>query len=162
VCILDLDYHHGDGTQLIFRDDPSVFTVSLHIDPRLDYPGFTGFARDNAVQNLNVPLPAGTNGDAYAEALRDTLDEVEAFAPACIVVAFGADTLAEDPDTSDTGGMALLPADFSGIGLDVGRVSLRARAPILVTQEGGYSETGIPESVENLLRGIAAGLEESR
>src|SRR4030095_11763749 len=97
VAILDIDYHHGNGTQDIFYSDPDVLFVSIHADPATDYPFFWGY-RDECGngpgqgKNLNLPLPRGTDISGYREALGDALDAVEAHQADLLILSFGADT----------------------------------------------------------------------
>jgi len=102
VAVLDIDYHHGNGTQDIFWEDDRVLTISIHCDPRADYPYFVGFADEigggaGTGCNLNVPLPPRTNGAGYLEALELALDRIHLFDPWALVIAAGFDTYDGDP-----------------------------------------------------------------
>jgi acetoin utilization deacetylase AcuC-like enzyme len=95
VAVLDVDYHHGNGTQQIFYERDDVAFVSLHGDPTRAYPYHTGFADETgagrgAGSTYNVPLPACTDDDAYLAALDRALATVDAFDPAVVVVSLGA------------------------------------------------------------------------
>ena len=102
VAVLDLDVHHGNGTQHIFYSRADVLTVSVHGDPAGLYPFFSGFADETGTGpglgfNVNVPLPPGTGAKEYRAALAPALDAVRRFQPAFLVFAFGADTHESDP-----------------------------------------------------------------
>ncbi len=116
VAIVDIDYHHGNGTQQIFYDRGDVLFVSVHADPAAEYPFFLGFVGERGSgagedANRNFPLPAGTGWDAYGPALHEALAVVRKFAPDGIVVSLGVDTALEDPD-----GFRLVADDFARIG----------------------------------------------
>ena len=151
VAILDVDYHHGNGTQDIFWDDESVFYASLHADPATDYPFFWGHADETgggaAVgTTLNLPLPRGTGIVAYLAALDTALTAVRAFAPDLLVVSFGADTFAGDP----IAGFALATVDFAAVG---GRIAA-AGWPALVVMEGGYATAELGANVAAFVSGF--------
>ena len=103
VAILDVDYHHGNGTQEIFYSAGSdVLFVSLHADPRVEYPYFLGYADELGAGagvgfTHNYPLPHGTTWEAYGPALDDACAKVEAFRPDALVVSLGVDTYEHDP-----------------------------------------------------------------
>jgi acetoin utilization deacetylase AcuC-like enzyme len=138
VAIVDWDVHHGNGTQDIFYEDPSVFFLSLHQWPF--YPG-TG-ARDErgsgegSGMTLNVPIPAGTSRGDYEAAFLHALEEVErCFEPDFILVSAGFDALAGDP----IGGLLLEPEDFHGFARAVSSWAARAcGGRVLALLEGGY------------------------
>jgi acetoin utilization deacetylase AcuC-like enzyme len=135
VAVLDVDYHHGNGTEQIFYARGDVLYVSLHGDPNRAYPYFTGFAAETgagsgAGATLNVPLPAGCDDARFLLELEHALDAVAAFAPELLVVSLGVDTVADDP-LSD---LAVTPAAMSATGRRVGALDL----PTVVVQEGGY------------------------
>ncbi len=102
VAILDVDYHHGNGTQDIFYDRSDVAFASIHADPATDYPFFWGHsdeagAGEGKGATLNLPLPRGTDWTGYAPALAQALDWIERHGPDLLVVSFGADTYEADP-----------------------------------------------------------------
>jgi acetoin utilization deacetylase AcuC-like enzyme len=153
VLVVDWDAHHGDGTQEIFWQDPTVYVLSVHLAD--EYPG-TGSPEERgegagAGTTRNVPLPAGTGGAAYRRALRDALDAALAeFSPDLVIVSAGFDVLAGDPE----GGFALEPCDLHGIAADVlDRVGGRAALVL----EGGYVPDRIGAGAVDVLR-AAAGL----
>ncbi len=102
VAILDVDYHHGNGTQEIFYARSDVLVVNVHADPRVEYPYFLGHADEvgtgeGAGFNLNLPLPHGTDFAGWSEALETACAAVAAFAPDRLVVSLGVDTFVDDP-----------------------------------------------------------------
>lgn len=135
VALLDIDYHHGNGSQDIFWRRRDVLTVSIHGHPRFTYPYFSGFADetgegDGKGYNVNLPLPENIDGARYREELSKALHVVRKFAPQFLVVALGLDTAKGDP----TGSFRLAARDFRANGQLVGELNL----PSLVVQEGGY------------------------
>lgn len=152
IAVLDVDYHHGNGTQTIFYERNDVLTLSLHADPRFEYPFFAGFADEAGAGagkgfNINYPLPFGTNWDSYQAVLGDALNQVQRLNPEALVVALGLDTFAGDPTTH----FAIETADFRSMGERIGFLEL----PTLVVLEGGYSVEYIGENTVNFLRGLA-------
>ncbi|MEW6750839.1 MAG: histone deacetylase family protein [Candidatus Latescibacterota bacterium] len=148
VALVDVDYHHGNGTQEIFYHSDRVLFVSLHADPDDEYPFFWGRADERGEgaglgHNRNLPLPRGTGQTAYLEALDAGLAQVRAFAPDWLVVSLGVDALASDPvGTFD------LPAEaFSRIGERLAGL----RLPSLLVQEGGYDVERLGHAVARVL-----------
>ncbi|HEY1189777.1 MAG TPA: histone deacetylase family protein [Gemmata sp.] len=149
VAVLDLDVHHGNGTQHIFYARPDVLTVSVHGDPAGLYPFFSGFADETGTgkglgTNLNVPLPPGTGPAEYRPALARALEAVRRFEPAFLVLAFGADTHESDP----IGGFKLPTPFFNEMGAAVHGLGL----PTVVVQEGGYDLAALGASAVELLK----------
>jgi acetoin utilization deacetylase AcuC-like enzyme len=135
VAVLDVDYHHGNGTQDIFWEDDRVLTISIHCDPRADYPYFTGFADETGGGagtgcNLNLPLPPGTSGAEYLRALDLALDRIHLFDPWALVIAAGFDTCSGDP----IGKFDLSAADYA----EMARRLRALNRPTVIAQEGGY------------------------
>ena len=154
VAIVDVDFHHGNGTQDIFWEDPEVLYVSLHGDPAAHYPYFTGAADelgDGAGRGAtrNLPLPDGTGDDAYLEALAEAMALVVAFDPAALVVSAGFDIFAGDP----IGAFAVTTEGFGRIGAALAT----AGRPTLVVQEGGYALDALGANTVALLAGIQGG-----
>jgi acetoin utilization deacetylase AcuC-like enzyme len=150
VAILDVDYHHGNGTQQIFYDRDDVLFVSLHADPAQEYPYFLGHASERGTGRgegftHNFPLPLGTTWDAYGPALDTAVSVIAGFAPDALVVSLGVDTATQDPDR-----FLLEPDDFTRMGMAIGAL----RLPTLVVQEGGYELSVIGRNVVNVLRGV--------
>src|SRR5262249_31198351 len=102
VTVLDVDYHHGNGTQEIFYARDDVQYVSLHGDPTRAYPYNVGYADETGTgrgrgTNLNVPLPIRTDDDDYVAQLRATFDSITTFGPSLLIVSLGLDTFISDP-----------------------------------------------------------------
>ena len=152
VAILDVDYHHGNGTQSIFEHRDDVLTVSVHADPREEFPWFAGYADERGTGpgegwNLNLPLPRGTGRDEWFGALDRAVERVAGADVDALVVALGVDTFAGDPlGTFDLG-----TPDFSTAGSRVGELGL----PTVVVQEGGYAVGELGRNVSSFLAGIA-------
>jgi acetoin utilization deacetylase AcuC-like enzyme len=151
VAILDVDFHHGNGTQQIFYDRDDVLFVSLHADPADEYPFFLGFANERGWGagedcTRNFPLPAGTAWDAYGPALDAACQAVRKYAPDGLLVSLGVDTALEDPDS-----FQLVADDYSRIGAAIAALGL----PTVVVQEGGYNLDVIGRNVCGVLRELA-------
>lgn len=152
VAILDIDYHHGNGTQQIFWERGDVLYLSLHADPARAYPYFSGYASergdgDGAGLTRNWPLPARAALDAYGEALAEALRLIAAFAPdAPLVVSAGFDTFERDP----IGDLALRTADYR----EIGRMIAGLGMPVIVLQEGGYAVDALGANALALLTGL--------
>lgn len=135
VAILDVDYHHGNGTQMVFYADPTVLFCSLHADPEKEYPFYWGRVTETGEgagqgYNRNWPLPPHTEDAAYAVALAEALAVIHTFQPQYLVVSLGLDIAAHDP----LGGFAITPSGFAALGQQV-----RAGGwPTVLVQEGGY------------------------
>lgn len=155
IAVLDIDYHHGNGTQMIFYERADVFTVSLHGHPRFAYPYFTGFADERGAgaglgRNLNVPLPEALNGEQYREHLGRVLKRIVAFHPLFLIVPLGLDTAKADP----TGTWSLTSRDFEQNGRMIGRL----RFPTLVVQEGGYRVRNLGINARCFFKGLWEGM----
>jgi len=155
VAILDVDYHHGNGTQQLVWDRGDVLYLSLHADPARAYPYFSGFADERGAGDgegatANYPLPAGTTLDGYATALREALNLVEDFAPdAPLVVSLGFDTFERDP----IGDLGLRTTDYAEVGSMIGQLGL----PVVALQEGGYAVDAIGANAVAFLGGLRGG-----
>ncbi len=151
VAILDIDYHHGNGTQDIFYDRGDVFYASVHADPKTDYPFFWGHADETGAGDglgatLNLPLPHGTTIDAFRAAQTTALDAIAAFDPGLLVVSFGADTWEGDPISH----FALTTPDYAVLARDIA-----ARGwPTAIVMEGGYAVDALGHNVDSFLRGF--------
>ena len=135
VAILDIDYHHGNGTQEIFWADGQVFYGSLHVDPQLDYPYYWGSASERGAgpgrgSIDNHPLPLGTDDATYLRALEDVLATMRAFQPDVLVVSAGFDIVAGDP----IGKFAITLDGLHATGRHIAALGY----PTLIVQEGGY------------------------
>jgi acetoin utilization deacetylase AcuC-like enzyme len=152
-AILDVDYHHGNGTQSIFYGRGDVFFCSLHADPQFAYPHFLGFADENGESagagfNLNLPLPANTEWALYEQALTRGIAAVEAFGPDVLLVSLGLDTYIDDPIAS----FRLKPADYLRLGEKIAAL----KRPTLFVFEGGYAVDALGEITANVLEGFQA------
>jgi acetoin utilization deacetylase AcuC-like enzyme len=155
VAILDVDVHHGNGTQGVFYERSDVLTVSIHADPSAYYPYVWGFAHERGVgegagANLNIPLPIGTGDDGYLAALDVARKTIEAFAPGALVVALGLDASEHDP----LAGLAVTTDGFRRIGAAIARFGL----PTVLVQEGGY----LSDILGANLTAVLGGFEEAR
>jgi len=151
VAILDLDYHHGNGTQDIFWTRHDVLFVSIHADPREDYPFYWGHADERGEgagsgATLNLPLPQGTKMGAYADALAVARGAIARFAPGLLVVSFGADTFEQDPISH----FAIATADYP----DIARIVAGLGLPTLIVMEGGYAVNALGTNVAAFLAGF--------
>jgi acetoin utilization deacetylase AcuC-like enzyme len=152
VAILDIDYHHGNGTQQIFWERRDVLYLSLHADPARAYPYFSGYASetgggDGAGMNRNWPLPAGTTLDGYVTALAEALRLIAVFSPdAPLVISAGFDTFEDDP----IGDLALRTSDYG----EIGRLIAALGMPMVVLQEGGYAVEALGANALALLTGL--------
>lgn len=151
VAILDIDYHHGNGTQDIFHDRGDVFFASIHADPRTDYPFFWGHADETgagegAGATLNLPLPQGTDLAAYLPALDRALAAIAGFSPDLVICSYGADTFEGDPISH----FRLSTEDYA---LIAGRIATIVPAT-LVIMEGGYATDALGNNVSSFLSGF--------
>lgn len=151
VAILDVDAHHGDGTQQIFYNRPDVLTVSVHADPSDYYPFFTGYGDERGVNagegaNLNLPLAHGTGIRAFAAAVENATKAIQDFGADMLVVALGYDAHVADP----IGVLKLESADFGIIGKQVRALGL----PTLVVQEGGYAVEVLGDCLYAFIKGL--------
>lgn len=153
VAILDVDYHHGNGTQAIFYDRSDVLTVNIHSDPADEYPYFLGHADETGANagtgfNMNLPLPKDTEWPAYEAALSTAIERISSYAPDALVVSFGADTYKNDP----LGHFKLETKDLHTIGKSVSNLNL----PTCAVLEGGYDVPALGGNVVAFLDGISS------
>ena len=153
VAILDVDYHHGNGTQAIFDDRADVLFLSLHADPAQEYPHFLGYADETGTGagegfTRNYPMRHGTGFDRWGEALDDALGRVRGYAPDALVVSLGVDAFKDDPISK----FKLESADFTATGRRIGGL----RLPTLFVMEGGYAVEPIGVNAVNVLEGFEA------
>jgi acetoin utilization deacetylase AcuC-like enzyme len=152
VAILDIDYHHGNGTQDIFYERGDIVFASIHADPATDYPFFWGHADESGAgagsgKTLNLPLPRGTRLEDYLAALRSALDAIHEHRPDLLVLSFGADTFEGDPISH----FALREQDYPLIAAEIGKLGL----PTLVVMEGGYAIDALGRNVAAFLGGFS-------
>ena len=152
VAVLDIDYHHGNGTQAIFYDRPDVFFASIHGDPRTEYPFYLGHADERGAgaglgANLNLPLPRGTGFDVWSQALDTALQAIAQFGADALVVSLGMDTFVGDPIS----GFTLASADY----LRVGQRIAAAGLPTAFVFEGGYAVAEVGINAANVLEAFA-------
>lgn len=150
-AILDVDVHHGNGTQGIFYHRDDVLTVSLHADPSRFYPFFWGHAQERGSAaglgcNLNLPLERGSGDDAFLRELERALERVAAFGCSALVVALGLDAHEDDPFQ----GLAVTTPGFARIGARIAQLKL----PTLFVQEGGYLSDALQENLNSVLTGF--------
>ncbi|MGB9739483.1 histone deacetylase family protein [Chloroflexus sp.] len=151
VAVLDIDYHHGNGTQSIFYARNDVLTVSLHADPAYEYPYYLGYVDERGTgagegYNLNIPLPHGIDDAGYLATLDQALQAIADYGPRYLVVSAGFDTFHADP----LGHFALTTAAYRSIGMAIARLHL----PTLIVQEGGYAIDALGANVVALLTGV--------
>jgi acetoin utilization deacetylase AcuC-like enzyme len=152
VAILDVDLHHGNGTQGIFYERDDVLTVSIHADPIRFYPFFWGNADEQGKGtgrgfNLNLPLPRGSGDEVFLASLDIALERIKVYQPAALVIALGLDAFEGDP----FGGLAVSTAGFNRIG---GRIGAELELPTLIVQEGGYLCDELGTNLTAFLRGF--------
>ena len=149
VAILDVDYHHGNGTQSIFYDRADVFFASIHGDPRTEYPFYLGHA-DEVGQgegldaNLNLPLPRGTGYAEWSDALEVALAAIARHGAQALVVSLGVDTFAGDPIS----GFTLQSDDFLRMGERIAQAGL----PTVLVFEGGYAVEAVGVNAVNFVQ----------
>lgn len=154
VAVLDIDVHHGNGTQTIFWTRPDILTVSVHGDPDGLYPFFTGRADERGGgagegANLNLPLPASAGDDLWLAAVDAGLAEALRFGADVLVLALGLDVHADDP-------LGNLTVTTAGI-LRAGERVAAARLPLAVVQEGGYGSEALADNLAAFLAGVLGG-----
>lgn len=154
VAVLDVDYHHGNGTQDIFYASAEVLFASIHADPKSDYPYFWGHADETGEgagkgATFNQPLPRGTTWSGYEPALDRALDTIAKFGAKLLVVSYGADTFELDPISQ----FKLTTEDMRRIGARIGTLGM----PSVTVMEGGYRIDALGRNVEAFLSGVEAG-----
>jgi acetoin utilization deacetylase AcuC-like enzyme len=151
VSILDVDYHHGNGTQEIFYSRGDVQLINLHGDPMVEYPFFLGHADEIGEGsgegfNHNYPMPFGTTFDEWNASLEDACRKLEAYSPDVVVVALGVDTFEKDPISQ----FKLTSADYPKIGRRIAKLN----RPTLFVMEGGYAVDEIGINAVGVLTGF--------
>jgi len=151
VAVLDVDYHHGNGTQSIFYERGDVFFASIHGDPLQEFPFFLGHADETGTGagegcNVNYPLRWGSGFDLWSEALEAACRRIEAYGADALVVSLGVDTFKDDPISH----FVLESDDYPRIGARIARLGL----PTLFVMEGGYAVEAIGVNAVNVLTGF--------
>jgi acetoin utilization deacetylase AcuC-like enzyme len=154
VAVLDVDFHHGNGTQEIFYRRDDVLFLSLHGDPLDAFPYFLGGADETGAGkgegfNVNYPLPPGTPFDKWSAALEDACGRIKAYAPDALVVSLGVDTFEKDPISF----FKLKSDDFTRYGERIAKLGL----PTLFVLEGGYAVAEVGVNTVNVLQGFENG-----
>ena len=151
VAVLDVDFHHGNGTQNIFYERDDVLTISIHADPNWKFPFYTGFTHEIGIgkgrgKNINYPLPKGTNNNRYQKVLEKSLLNIKKFKPKYLVVPLGLDTHIDDP----IGGFKLTTNYYTQMAKTIWALKL----PTLIVQEGGYNTKLLGNNVVAFLNGF--------
>jgi acetoin utilization deacetylase AcuC-like enzyme len=151
IAVIDIDSHHGNGTQSIFWGRPDVLFVSLHGDPNRYYPWFTGHAAERGGGlgegfNLNFPLPIGSGDEPWLAALAAGLAAVRGFHPDALVVSLGLDASEHEPLNA----LSVTEAGFARAGEQIGGF----RLPTAIIQEGGYNTSVLGVLLARFLAGF--------
>ena len=151
VVVLDVDLHHGNGTQGIFYRRDDVLTISIHADPQNFYPFYWGYANERGEAaglgyNVNYPLPLGSGDKAFLAALESACEAIAAFSPGAMVVALGLDAHESDPFA----GLAVTTDGFGEIGKMISALAL----PSVIVQEGGYANPALGANLVSFLEGF--------
>ncbi|HUT38578.1 MAG TPA: histone deacetylase family protein [Methanoregula sp.] len=152
VAIVDIDFHHGNGTQDIFYEQPEVLYVSLHGNPDRSYPYFSGFSHETGEKlgkgyNVNIPLPAGVGDNEYRKYLDIALRKVRKYKPWAVIVSLGLDIFIGDP-LSDIGVSSPFFGEMAGTFCDLG-------IPVLGILEGGYDMADLAQNGANFIEAMA-------
>jgi len=155
VAILDVDYHHGNGTQACFYDRADVAFASLHGDPSTEYPFYLGYADETGTgaglgHNHNYPLPRGTHFATWQACLLTAQDALMSHRPQALVVSLGLDTYAHDPIC----GFGLQSPDYR----EVGQTLAQSGLPTVFVFEGGYAVAALGTNTVNVLQGFEQSL----
>lgn len=153
VATLDVDAHHGDGTQEIFYRRDDVFTASVHVDPRAYYPWYIGYGHETGCDlgegfNLNLPLPVGAGDGPFLAAVTQGLDAIRDFGAEALVLSLGYDAHEQDPLTA----LTVTTRGFGRLGKAVRDFGL----PVVIVQEGGYGIDIIEGCLDAFLTGFGA------
>ena len=151
VAILDVDFHHGNGTQDIFYKRSDVLTISIHGDPDNNFPYYLGNSNETGENegegcNLNLPLPDGSNFTTWCEAFAKAQDKIEQFAPDFLIVPLGVDTYENDPISS----FKLTTDDYTTMRQMIAKLNL----PTVFVMEGGYDIEPLGVNVYNVIAGF--------
>lgn len=151
VAILDIDFHHGNGTQNMFYERDDVVYLSIHADPKVKYPYKSGFVDEigrgrGEGFNRNYPLPLGTGDAEYMQVLKHAIEDIQIYKPDYLVLSAGFDTFEFDP----IGGFRLTVPFYEEIGKEIKKLNI----PTLVIQEGGYAIDALGDMAHSLLKGL--------
>lgn len=151
IAILDIDLHHGNGTQDIFYNRSDVLVVNINADPHFKFPHFTGYNDEHGQEtgagfNFNFPLPEGTDNDLYATTAQKALAIISKYQPEFLLVSAGFDTHELDP----IGAFRLTTPYYQELGLEIKKLEL----PMLIVQEGGYATDVLGDNVVSFLKGL--------
>lgn len=151
VAILDIDLHHGNGTQNIFYDRSDVLVVNINADPKYSFPHYTGYSNEHGEgegegSNYNFPMPQGIGNSEYDQTLRKAIKILQQYKPEYLILSAGFDTHKNDP----LGKFNLTTEYYQEMGRKIGDMNI----PILVVQEGGYATEVLGANVLSLLSGI--------
>lgn len=151
VAILDIDLHHGNGTQEIFYSRSDVLTVSIHADPRYKFPYYSGYENEKGEgngkgYNYNFPLPKNTNNVRYQRVLIKTLKIISDYHPQYLIVPLGLDTYEKDP----IGFFKLTTEYYNKIAKQIKKLNI----PTVIVQEGGYNSKELGSNVLSFLTGF--------
>ncbi len=151
VCVLDVDFHHGNGTQDIFYEREDVIYISLHGDPKDAFPHFSGYKEETGNNEgegttFNWPMSAGTHFGKWSDYLKESLEIIKKFDIEIIVVSLGVDTFEKDPISF----FKLKSGDF----LIIGKLIAELKIPTLFVMEGGYDIKELGVNVVNVLQGF--------
>ncbi len=151
IFIIDIDFHHGNGTQEIFYKRSDIYFASLHGDPIEAFPHFLGHADEKGIEdgegfNLNCPLPRNTSYDQWRQSLIKVINEAKTFCPDLLLISLGVDTFENDPISF----FKLKSDDY----FDVGRIISSLNLPTLFVMEGGYAISQIGINTVNILKGF--------
>ena len=154
VAILDIDFHHGNGTQDIFYARDDVLFTSIHGDPDYQFPYFWGYKDERGTGgghgfNFNYPLPPNTPYSVWREALRAALNQIKNFGAEALIISHGVDTYEHDPIST----FKLTTTDYLDIGAQIAGLAL----PSVFIMEGGYGVPEIGDNAANVLLGFEGG-----
>ncbi len=144
VGILDIDFHHGNGTQDIVQHLDNILLVSIHGDPTFSYPYLTGYESENSSKNINFPLPSGINDETYMEVFRESISIIKNFGAEYLVISLGVDTFEKDQL-----GNFRLSSDIYKILAEY--LISEWKVPVLIVMEGGYNTEFLATNVLSFL-----------
>jgi acetoin utilization deacetylase AcuC-like enzyme len=132
VGILDIDFHHGNGTQDIVQRLENILLVSIHGDPRYNYPYISGYTAENSAKSINFPLPAGITDEIYFETFREAVSQIKTYGAEYLILSLGVDTFEKDV----LGDFRLSTRIYSKL---AEYLISDLKIPILIIMEGGYN-----------------------